>query len=172
MNNDRLWTLAPIGIAKVSSEGRFLAVNPCYCSITGYAESEMLLRTFQQITHPDDLESDAEEAKNLASNPENGSYHMVKRYIRKDGRTAWVSLHVFAETNATGQFANFLVFAIELLHVGVYPGSIQSTPAKQGPGFIDLFKKHPKESILLIIVIVVILQGGNVLDLIRLFLAK
>ena len=49
---------APIGMALVSPEGRWLQVNHALCEITGYSEPELLERTFQDITHPDDLEAD------------------------------------------------------------------------------------------------------------------
>ncbi len=47
---------APIGMAIVSPEGRFTRVNATLTRITGYAEHDLLTRTFQDITHPDDLE--------------------------------------------------------------------------------------------------------------------
>ena len=49
---------APIGMALVSPEGHWLKVNSELCALLGYSESEMLTRTFQDITHPDDLDAD------------------------------------------------------------------------------------------------------------------
>lgn len=49
---------APIGIALVSPDGHWLAVNQALCGIVGYSEAEMLGLTFQDITHPDDLDAD------------------------------------------------------------------------------------------------------------------
>ena len=46
---------APIGMALVGLDGRWLRVNPMLCEITGYTESELLAGTFHDITHPDDL---------------------------------------------------------------------------------------------------------------------
>jgi diguanylate cyclase (GGDEF)-like protein/PAS domain S-box-containing protein len=80
---------APIGVADVALDGRFLRVNRRYCEITGYTEPEILARTFQDITHPDDLEADlADVAKLLAGEQE--WYRGEKRYIRKDGAETWV----------------------------------------------------------------------------------
>jgi signal transduction histidine kinase len=47
--------IAPIGIAIVAIDGRFLRVNQALCTITGYAEGELLRRTFADITYPGDL---------------------------------------------------------------------------------------------------------------------
>ena len=49
---------ATIGMALVSPEGRWLQVNHALCEITGYSEREMLEITFQEITHPYDLDAD------------------------------------------------------------------------------------------------------------------
>lgn len=82
---------AGIGMALVSLEGRFLAVNYSVCEITGYGEAELLARDFQEITHPDDLAADLELAGQLLRG-ERRSYQMEKRYIRKDGGVVWVLL--------------------------------------------------------------------------------
>ncbi len=84
---------AAVGIAHVSPEGRFLRVNQRFCDIVGYTRAEMLACTFQDITHPDDLEVDLEYVRQVL----NGgiqTYSMEKRYIRKDSSVVWVNLTV------------------------------------------------------------------------------
>ena len=51
---------ASIGMALVSPDGRFLQVNRALCGILGYPEEELLAKTFQDITHPEDLDADAD----------------------------------------------------------------------------------------------------------------
>ncbi|MDJ0650224.1 MAG: PAS domain S-box protein, partial [Xenococcaceae cyanobacterium MO_188.B19] len=46
-----------IGIALIASSGQFLQANPKICQLLGYSSSEFSELTFQDITHPDDLES-------------------------------------------------------------------------------------------------------------------
>ena len=84
---------APIGIALVAPDGRWLRVNRALCNLTGYAESELLAKTFQDLTHPDDLEADLELVERVLSGELN-SYEMEKRYFRADGRTIWALLSV------------------------------------------------------------------------------
>ena len=51
---------AAIGMALAAPDGRFLEVNPSLCGLLGYSEDELLSMTWQEITHPDDLDADLE----------------------------------------------------------------------------------------------------------------
>ena len=51
---------AAVGIAHVSTDGRWLSVNDKLCEIVGYPRPELLRLTFQDITHPEDLDADLE----------------------------------------------------------------------------------------------------------------
>jgi len=48
--------LAPIGMALVSSDGRFAQVNQSLCDILGYTDSELKSRSFRDLTNPNDLQ--------------------------------------------------------------------------------------------------------------------
>ncbi|HRY86082.1 MAG TPA: PAS domain S-box protein, partial [Candidatus Omnitrophota bacterium] len=77
------------GMAIVSLEGRWLQVNPSLCRIVGYTEKELLLKTFQEVTHPDDLERNLAYVKRLLAG-DIQDYRIEKRYMHKDGHFAWV----------------------------------------------------------------------------------
>jgi PAS domain S-box-containing protein len=84
---------AAIGMALVAPDGKWLRVNRSVCEITGYSEAELLQRSFQDITHPDDLDLDlANVGKMLAG--EIDSYQMEKRYLHKNGAIVWALLSV------------------------------------------------------------------------------
>ena len=85
------YELAGIGIAQVALDGRFIDVNPHLSRITGYTAEEMTNLSFQQITHPDDLATDLEYARQLLAG-EIDRYSMEKRYLRKDSSEFWVNL--------------------------------------------------------------------------------
>ncbi|NDP47611.1 MAG: PAS domain S-box protein [Sulfuriferula multivorans] len=84
---------AAVGIAMVSPEGRWMRVNQKMCDIVGYSEVELLSLTFQDITHPDDLNADLGYVRQMLVH-EIDAYSMEKRYLRKDGSQVWVNLTV------------------------------------------------------------------------------
>src|SRR5262249_42317870 len=51
---------AAVGITHNDSAGRFLRVNGTFCAIVGYPREELLQKTFQDITHPDDRAGNVE----------------------------------------------------------------------------------------------------------------
>ena len=82
---------APIGMALVALDGRFVRVNRVLCEITGYSADELTGLTFQQVTHPDDVRIDVEQLQALAQG-DIPRYQLEKRYIRKDGSVVHVML--------------------------------------------------------------------------------
>lgn len=96
-----------IGIAVVSLEGKFLAVNPALCGYLGYSEDEFLELDFQTITHPGDLARDLENVRKMRRG-EIDSYSIEKRYIHKDGRDFWGLLTVSLVRDAEKQPHYFL----------------------------------------------------------------
>src|SRR5829696_1021341 len=92
---------AAIGMSLVALDGRFLRVNAALCDLTGYSEPELLTKTFQEITHPDDLEADLAQVDRLLAG-EMRAFHMEKRYLRKDGEVIWIRLSCALVRDAQG----------------------------------------------------------------------
>jgi len=92
---------AAVGIAMLSPDGRWLKVNQKLCDIVGYPHDELLAKTFQDITYPDDLETDLAYVRQLLAG-EIKSYTMEKRYLRKDGSYTWTNLTVALVRKADG----------------------------------------------------------------------
>jgi diguanylate cyclase (GGDEF)-like protein/PAS domain S-box-containing protein len=80
---------AAIGMALVSTEGRWLQVNRSLCQILGYTEEELLLTDFLSVTHPDDLPTALSNIGQLLKGKVQAS-QMEKRYIHKSGHEVWV----------------------------------------------------------------------------------
>ena len=59
---------AAVGIAHVAPDGTFLRINQRFCDIVGYTQEEMLSKSFQNITHPDDLDEDLEYVRKMLDN--------------------------------------------------------------------------------------------------------
>lgn len=87
------FTHAAMGLALVDLSGRFLRVNPRWCTVTGYTTEQLLARRFQDITHPDDLDADLELVDRLVRG-EMDHYTLEKRYLRPDGSMIWANLTV------------------------------------------------------------------------------
>jgi len=102
---------AAIGIAHVSTEGRFLRINKRFCDIVGYRKEEMLKHTFQDITHPDDLDIDLEYVFQMLSGKIK-TYSMEKRYFRKNGSIVWVNLTVSLVRESSGK-PKYFISAVE-----------------------------------------------------------
>lgn len=92
---------AAVGIAHVGVNGHFLRVNEKFCDIIGYPRKETLALSFQEITHPDDLNTDLDHVAQLLKG-EAEVYSMEKRYVRKQGDFIWVHLTVSLLFDSTG----------------------------------------------------------------------
>lgn len=84
---------APIGVALVAPDGEWLAVNQALCDMFGYSEEEMLRRTWQVLTHPEDLAGDAALLQETLDGRRSG-YRYYKRYLHKGGRLVHAQLDV------------------------------------------------------------------------------
>lgn len=84
---------AAIGMALVSLSGRFLSVNPALSEMLGYSVAEFAELDFQIITHPGDLEADLLLLNEMLE-MKRKTYHMEKRYFRRDGGVIWAKLSV------------------------------------------------------------------------------
>src|ERR687893_503118 len=98
---------ATVGIAHVATDGHWLRVNRRLCDIVGYEKEELLGLTFQDITHPDDLETDLEGARRLLDG-EIETYSREKRYFRKDGSIVWIYLTVSLVHSPLGEPRYFI----------------------------------------------------------------
>lgn len=95
---------AAVGIARASLDGRITEINAEFCRIIGYSAEEVLSvgLTYQQLTFPDDLESDLAQVQALLDGVSD-RYAMEKRYVRKDGGVVWANLSVQVVRRAAGE---------------------------------------------------------------------
>ncbi len=98
---------ASIGMALVGKKGEWIRVNKSLCAMLGYTSEELLKQTFQDITHPDDLNIDLNYLNRLV-NDEIETYQMEKRYYTKSGKMLWVNLSVSKVTNVDGSVKHFI----------------------------------------------------------------
>lgn len=98
---------APVGIANVSPTGQWLMVNRHLCEMLGYSEPELMRKTFQDLTYPEDLAEDVRQVERTLRNEISG-YTMEKRYVRKNGSLVWIQLTVSLIRNTDQSPAYFI----------------------------------------------------------------
>ncbi|MFN7929468.1 MAG: EAL domain-containing protein [Blastocatellia bacterium] len=84
---------APIGMALVAPDGRWLRVNRSLCQIGGYSEAELLEVDFQAITHPSHLGAMMSNIEQVLTG-KLASYQVENRYYHKLGHEVWVLVGV------------------------------------------------------------------------------
>ena len=98
---------APNGIALVSVDGQLLQVNPALCDILGRSADDLLQRTFQDITHLDDLEANLEIKRQFLEGTLTKTM-FEKRYVHSDGHAVWVNLSASLVRDDNGEPLYFI----------------------------------------------------------------
>jgi len=80
---------APVAVATMDLEGRFLRVNPAMCALVGYTAAELCAGTALDLTFPDDRKATRYWCSMLQG-ADAAPVEFEKRYVRKDGTTVWV----------------------------------------------------------------------------------
>ena len=78
-----------VGMALVDIEGRWLQVNQALCQITGYNESELKGKYFQELVHENDLEGAQLQLHQLLAG-DIQTFQMEQRYLHQNGQPIWV----------------------------------------------------------------------------------
>lgn len=84
---------AACGIALVDKDKKFLYTNKKFSETCEYSPIELIGRSFEDITHPEDVHEDVSMVQAILDGKID-SYTMTKRYITKTGKTVWVKLKV------------------------------------------------------------------------------
>ncbi len=75
---------APIGMALIDPVGRLVHVNEALCEFLGRPREDLVKLRFEELTHPDDHQSDRLDVQALLDGTRD-SYEIEKRYVRADG---------------------------------------------------------------------------------------
>ncbi len=107
-----LFEQAAVGVAQIdSTTGRFARVNRRYCEITGYDATELMTRSFESATHPEDLATHRKNMHALTAGLDR-EIRMEQRYLCKDGGTVWVNLTV-SPMWAAGEAPGFQIAVVD-----------------------------------------------------------
>ena len=94
-------THAAVGMALVTPDGTCVEVNDALCRLLARPRDVLTVATFQELTHPDDLDADLELLTALSAG-EIERYDLEKRYLRPDGTVVWGLLSVSALRDEDG----------------------------------------------------------------------
>lgn len=102
---------APVGIAHVGIDGRWIRTNKKLCELTGYTRRELLGRTFQDITHTDDLGMQVGVLQTMTDGERN-LVSFEKRYVKKDFTHVWASVSASLVRDDDGK-PQYFIFTVE-----------------------------------------------------------
>ncbi len=95
-----------VGKSITTFDGR-LSVNKAFCDIVGYSEEELNRLTWQEITHPDDVEFKRKEIELLEKGVKKYTT-FESRYIHKNGSVVWVEIRAVLQKDSNGQPLYFI----------------------------------------------------------------
>lgn len=88
-------------------------VNKAFAEMLGYNQSELVDKTWQDLTPPEDIEPIQAKLAPLL-NGEEDSTRFVKRYFHKNGSYVWADVNVVLERNAEGDPLHFIVTILDI----------------------------------------------------------
>jgi diguanylate cyclase (GGDEF)-like protein/PAS domain S-box-containing protein len=103
-----LFEQSPIGMALLTPEGRWVRFNQALLAITGYSSEELLAKSLEEITHPDDLSADLEYVRRLLAG-EIRHYEMERRYFHARGHVVFTVASVALMRDRQGRPQHFIV---------------------------------------------------------------
>jgi len=107
-----LFEEAPIGMAIIALDERFIKVNSTFCKMVGYSNAELKQRTAEDITHSEDIERGRQLARNLLEGEVR--YTGEKRYVHKNGEVLWVNRTASLIRDEKGAPQHFLLMVEDI----------------------------------------------------------
>jgi len=96
-----------VGIALISTDGRWLRVNRAVCELLGRPREELIGVPIEAVSHADDA-SAGREAMRLLQAGECGTYTMEKRYLRPSREVVWALVNVSLVPGPEGEPGHFI----------------------------------------------------------------
>jgi len=93
---------AAVGITRVDLAGVLVEVNQKFCDMLGYARDELIGRSVQDITHPEDYGRGAQYRMSMTGGTM-GPVAGEKRFVRRDGSTIWTRRTMSAACDEGGR---------------------------------------------------------------------
>ena len=88
-----VFDLAPMGIAIITPQGRFVETNKACQDILGYTDEELHNLLYTELIPPNNTNDQLNLCENFIAEDQT-EFTIRKRYLRKDGTIIWVNLSV------------------------------------------------------------------------------
>ncbi|MDB4964594.1 MAG: Blue-light-activated protein [Myxococcales bacterium] len=99
---------APVGIAHVGLDGRWLRVNQRLCDLLGYTRNELQGVGVQELLQAAEVAGEAESFRLLAAGTLERHVVDEKRYRRRDGSFVWVRVNMSVHRDTEGRCQHFI----------------------------------------------------------------
>jgi PAS domain S-box-containing protein len=93
--------LGVVGMVILSPDKQWEEVNPQFCKMLHYAESELFKKSWFDVTHPDDRSADEKNFDRLIEGIQ-GGYTLEKRFVANNGQTVWANVSMKCLRQANG----------------------------------------------------------------------
>lgn len=120
---------AAIGMGILNRSGHWVRLNQSSCRILGYPEDELIQKSIQEITHPDDWKKELPLVNELMRG-KRSHYHIEKRWFHKDGHIVYTLASV-AAIQENGEIPlSFVAHAVDITERVIAQERLQQTLAK------------------------------------------
>lgn len=99
---------AAVGMAVIDLKGNISKVNKNLCDYLGYTNKQLLQKSFNKFSHPEDKDLSNDFIEELLMG-KSESFRLDKRYIHKDDSILWGHISVSSVRNEMGRIIYFVV---------------------------------------------------------------
>lgn len=138
-----LWDESPVGCAVVTADGKWLAANTRLCELLGYVPYEIRQRSWQSLTHPDDVSAAVDCFRDLVDG-KSTRYEIVQRYLTKSGHVQWVQQVVLALPQPGDAPLRIMFHVLPLVNQGSVTVQDKDISIRPYPFFRELWRQHWK----------------------------
>jgi PAS domain S-box-containing protein len=103
---------SPIGKSITLPSGE-IQVNEAFCEMLDYSPAELQHKTWQAITHPDDVDHTQREVEALLRGDKEAA-HFIKRYLHRNGSVVWADVRTSLRRDQAGYPLYFMTTVLDI----------------------------------------------------------
>lgn len=112
-NCKSIFDFAPIAMAEVTLDGKFIDINPSFSKTFGYSREEILQMTMMEISPPEDLRINLQKDDQLIKENKD-CFQMEKRYFHKKGHIIYALLKMVLIKDEKGNLKHYLAQMVDI----------------------------------------------------------